>query len=107
MKAISRDNLNTMIEQRKDFVLINVLAPEQFNRLHIPGSISIPVDSDDFVEQVDRIAGSRDREVVVYCASFICDASTQAAEKLDQAGFTKVADYEGGTRDWFEHQVVA
>ncbi len=107
MKSITRDELNKLIEQRKDFVLINVLAPEHFNRQHIPASINIPVDSDDFVENVERIAGNKGRDVVVYCASFVCDASSQAAEKLDQAGFTKVYDYEGGSKDWFEHQAAA
>lgn len=47
------------------------------------------------------------RKIVVYCSSFECDASRQAAEKLDHAGFEAVYDYEGGTRDWFEQKKAA
>mgnify|MGYP003626742147 CR=1 FL=1 len=45
----------------------------------------------------------QDLEVVVYCANFDCPASTDAARKLDEAGFNNVYDYEGGTQDWMEN----
>ncbi|MCG5516796.1 MULTISPECIES: rhodanese-like domain-containing protein [unclassified Ectothiorhodospira] len=45
-----------------------------------------------------RVAGGKDRKIVVYCANFDCDASRKAAAKLDNTGFTDVLDYEGGTR---------
>lgn len=108
MQPISRDDLKTMNEtEHEDFVLINVLPQEKFNEKHIRTSINIPVDSDDFVEKVKSVAGSKDRKIVVYCANFECDASPQAAKKLEDAGFTKVYDYEGGTKDWFEQKQAA
>jgi len=108
MKAITRDELKKMNEtDARDFVLINVLAPEHFNQQHIRTSVNVPVQSDDFVSQVERIAGDKNRDVVVDCASFDCDASPRAADKLDQAGFPHVFDYEGGTKDWFEQKQQA
>lgn len=108
MQAIDRDTLKRMNEvEHEDFVLINVLSPEKFNERHIRTSINIPVASDDFVERVESVAGSKDRKIVVYCANFDCDASPKAAEKLEQAGFTRVFDYEGGTEDWFEQKQAA
>ena len=105
MKAISRDELKKMNEvDARDFVLINVLAPEYFKKKHIRTSVNVPVQDDDFVSQVERIAGDKNREVVVYCASFDCDASPKAAKKLEDAGFSHVFDYEGGTKDWFEQK---
>lgn len=104
MQAISHSDLKTMNEaEHRDFVLINVLPRESFNQEHIRTSVNVPVDEDSFSSQVERIAGNKDREVVVYCASFDCDASTRAAEQLETEGFTQVYDYEGGTKDWFAH----
>lgn len=103
MKAISRDELKRMNEeQERDFVLINVLPRESFREQHIRTSINIPVNEEHFTEKVEEVAGGKDRDVVVYCASFDCDASPKAGQKLDEAGFSRVYDYEGGTKDWFE-----
>lgn len=104
MQAISRQDLESMNENlHKDFVLINVLPTEAFLKDHIRTSINIPAESNDFVEQVERVAGGKDRDIVVYCANFDCPVSTEAAKKLDDAGFPHVYDYEGGTEDWQKH----
>ena len=102
MLPINRNELKEMNQSHQDFVLINVLEQEQFNKEHIRTSINIPVGDDDFVGKVKEVAGTKDRNVVVYCASFDCDASTKAAKKLEDAGFKCVFDYEGGTKDWME-----
>ena len=108
MKTLTRDELKDMNEaQHEDFVLINVLPRDTFNEQHIRTSINIPVDDDNFTELVEKVAGGKERKIVVYCASFECTASPKAAEKLEQAGFTQVYDYEGGTKDWFEQKQAA
>lgn len=105
MKSITKEELKDMNEQQhEDFVLINVLPEDAFNERHIRTSINIPHERDDFVEKVEEVAGGKDRKVVVYCASFDCSASSKAAEKLENAGFTQVCDYEGGTADWFSEE---
>jgi rhodanese-related sulfurtransferase len=102
MQSITRDDLKRMNDtEHEDFVLINVLPTQSFNEQHIRTSVNVPADNDNFVQQTQSIAGKKERKIVVYCASFDCDASTKAAKKLEQAGFTQVYDYEGGTRDWF------
>ena len=102
MQAISKSDLKQMNEaNHEDFVLINVLGPDAFNEKHIRTSVNIPQEREDFPEMVKTVAGNKDRKVVVYCASHDCPASPKAAEKLENAGFTNVYDYEGGTKDWF------
>src|SRR5690625_5652127 len=104
MQAISHSDLKTMNEtEHRDFVLINVLPQDSFNQEHIRTSVNVPVDEDNFASRVEQIAGRKEREVVVYCASFDCDASTRAAEKLQQEGITQVDDDEGGTEEGFAH----
>lgn len=102
MKRITRDELKAMNEGgQEDFILVNVLSRDDFNQRHIRTSVNIPVGREDFAEQVEAVAGGKQRETVVYCASFDCDASEKAAKKLEAAGFEHVFDYEGGTQDWF------
>jgi rhodanese-related sulfurtransferase len=104
MESITRQQLEQMNSSGKDdFVLINVLPQDAFNKAHIRTSINIPHETPDFTATVEKVAGSKDREVVVYCASFDCNASPKAGMKLDDAGFTRVLDYEGGTKDWLEN----
>ncbi|NGP54285.1 rhodanese-like domain-containing protein [Thioalkalivibrio sp. XN8] len=104
MQPISRETLEKMNEQKKDdFVLINVLPREAFREAHIRTSINIPHEDDTFVEEVEKVAGGKDRKIVMYCANKDCDASPTAAKKLDEAGFEHVYDYEGGTRDWLRN----
>lgn len=104
MQAIERADLERMNETTKrDFILVNVLPRDQFNQRHIRTSVNVPLGSDDFLDTMERVAGSREREIVVYCASSECDASQKAARRLDQAGFSHVYDYEGGTEDWLKH----
>ena len=104
MQAIDRKELEAMNgRNNQDFVLINVLPRDKFLKEHIRTSINIPGEDADFASKVEQVAGSKDREVVLYCASFECPASTDAAKKLDEAGFSHVYDYEGGTKDWLEN----
>lgn len=97
--TISRDALKEKLDRGDDFTLVNVLAAEQFEQAHIPGSINIPLDELG-EEAPDRF--DEDDEIVVYCASHSCQASPKAAKKLESMGFTNVTDYEGGVADWQE-----
>lgn len=100
MQAITRNQLKAMLDGGEDFHLINVLPEKDFREAHIPGSVNIPVEDKNFEKEVTDLVGSKDRTIVVYCASLQCDASPTAAKKLDAAGFTKVLDYEAGIEDW-------
>jgi rhodanese-related sulfurtransferase len=102
MKTLTYDQLQKMKKNKEDFLLINVLPAETFKEDHIPDSINVPVNSPDFESQVEQAAGSKDKKVVTYCASFDCSASRKAAEKLDKAGFKDVSAYEGGMKEWKE-----
>jgi rhodanese-related sulfurtransferase len=88
--------------RERGYALVNVLRPEAFEREHIPGSINIPLGSDDQFEQ--RFA--KDKEIIVYCASSDCDASTKVAQELARRGFHRVKDYEEDLRDWKERDNI-
>ncbi len=102
MKTITIDELKTLLDDGDQIKLIDVLSEESFRTAHIPGSLNIAVDNPSFERKVAEAAGSRDRRIVVYCASSDCNASRNAAQKLEAAGFSQAFAYEGCIRGWKE-----
>lgn len=100
MNTISAKQLEEMQQREGEFLLVNTLDEQDFPATHIPDSVNIPQSQDEFAERVEREAGGRDKKVVVYCASEQCHSSTQAAEKLEAAGFSHVYDFEAGAEGW-------
>ena len=102
MKAIETNVLTALLDKNEDVVLVNTLATDSFERTRIPKSVNIPLDANDFVTRVEKLAGGKNKPVVVYCANEQCDSSEKAAEKLENAGFTQVIDFAGGFQAWQE-----
>lgn len=102
METLRREDLKNMLDHRESLYLVNVLGRGEFEKAHIPGSYNIPMADKNFIQKVEQRVGDKDAKVIVYCASFDCTASPRAAEQLDSAGFTHVADFEGGIQDWQE-----
>ncbi len=99
MKTLTTDQVRDMTQSGSPAV-INVLDEENFRERHIPGSQNIPVTTSNFASRVEEVAGSKERPVIVYCASTTCDASSKAAKQLELSGFTQVYDYEDGIDAW-------
>lgn len=98
-KKISREELMKMVSSGEKFKLVDVLDINHFEKEHIRGAISLPVN------EIERKASQmlkKDETIVVYCASFDCQASTKAAEKLLSLGYKNVLDYKGGLKDYKE-----
>jgi rhodanese-related sulfurtransferase len=97
--TIAREELKARMEAGEEITLIDVLSPASYREHHLPGAISIPFDKLDAEHVADL---PKERETIVYCASFACTASPTAARMLEAMGFTRVVDYEGGLEDWTE-----
>jgi rhodanese-related sulfurtransferase len=102
MKTITTDELKALREKNGDLTLVNTLGAESFEKTRIPGAVNVPLDNSDFASRVEQQAGSKDKPVVVYCASSQCNSSEKAAKKLEEAGFTAVSRYTGGAAAWQE-----
>ena len=96
---ITRDELIRLIDSGEKFKLVDVLDAAHFEKEHIKGAISLPA-ADIEKKAVNML--KRAEKIVVYCASFDCQASTNAAEKLLVLGFKNVLDYKGGLKDYKE-----
>ena len=97
VKQISYEELMKIKKSGEDHVLMDVLTAESYDNGHIPGSVSSPVDEIN-KEKMQNLLSPVSR-VIVYCASFECQASTDAARKLGNLGY-KVLDYKGGLTEW-------
>lgn len=100
MQTITTQGLKTLLNSNKDIPVINVLPPEKFREGHIPGTVNIPHERDDFTQRVEELTDRKTDPIVVYCGSKECNASPTAAQKLEDAGFTEVFDYEEGAEGW-------
>src|SRR5437879_7739913 len=79
--------------------LVEVLPYEEYQELHLPGAVHIPLKELDaeHARQLDRA-----RPVIVYCWDALCDMSPRAAARLEQLGFD-VYDYALSKVDWMAH----
>lgn len=97
IEFIPKEKVLEMRENDEPFRLVEVLGQDQYEDRHLPGAINIPLDEleDRAPEELDK-----DETIVVYCASYTCQASTKAAEKLTEMGYENVMDYKGSKADW-------
>ena len=104
MQTIDVQKLQEWKRTNRDFLFLNVLDKDAFSREHALGSRHVPLEQDgrshDFADRVAKLASTKDRTIVVYCAGPECNASEKAAKQLDEAGFTNVYDFEGGMQAW-------
>ncbi len=64
--------------------LVEVLPAEEYEELHLPAAISLPLKELD-AQAAERL--DRERPVIVYCWDALCDMSPRAAAWLEQLGF--------------------
>ena len=99
--VMTAQEVKAWLDRGDDFLLIDVLPNESFEKRHLPGAINVPVHEDEFVERVERLSDAeKGKTIVVYCSSHECSSSPMAANKLAQAGYNAVYDYEDGLAGW-------
>ena len=102
-KTITTEKLQSLRKGTGGFLLIDVTSKESFDKDHIPGARSVPLDCVDFAGAVaEKASGSKARKVVLYASGPDSDQSSKAAKKLATNGFTDVVDYAGGLSAWNE-----
>lgn len=86
----------------QDAVIIDVLDPESFAKVHLKGAINIPMEH---LEEEIRNRFDPGTPVITYSIDYECPISRMAAEKLEEMGFRDVSYYAGGRKEWLEAQM--
>ena len=97
---LTLEQLNARRSVNPNLVLVEALPQKYFRDGHLPDARHLPHD------QVRNLAASvlpeRTAEIVVYCASSTCQNSHVAARQLEELGYTRVAVFPGGKKEWVE-----
>jgi rhodanese-related sulfurtransferase len=105
-------DLSRLLADGRQFVLLDVREPAEFEALRIPGSINVPrgvLEQScewDFDETEPLLAAGRDLDIVVICRSGY--RSALVADVMQQMGYTRVVSLKTGVRGWndFEQPLV-
>lgn len=93
ISLISPADLNSV---NKDIMLIDVRTPQEFASGHLENAVNMNYFDSDFNAQLKTL--DKNKAVYLYCMSG--KRSANAAEKLEDMGFVKIYDLEGGTLNW-------
>ena len=96
-RLMSSTELQQRVDEHEDFVLIDVLPPDSFGQEHIPGAINIPLTD---LRERARKDLSKNQRIVVYGMDHDDPSSNDAATLLEELGFRKVSDFDGGLNAW-------
>jgi rhodanese-related sulfurtransferase len=99
VKKISYDEFLEIRKSGKPYTLLDVLSSESYDMGHIEVAKSFPVDEINQDTAEKRLP--EEEQIIVYCGSFACQASTEAAKKLSDMGYD-VLEYDGGLKEWQE-----
>ncbi|MCA0132884.1 rhodanese-like domain-containing protein [Winogradskyella alexanderae] len=95
VKLITADEMQSILEQ-EDVQLIDVRTEEEFEAFHIVDAQNIDIDSPTFDDDISNL--DKEKPVIVYCKGGV--RSAKCAKKMEDAGFKKIYDLEGGLSRW-------
>lgn len=93
-QGLSVEAAKDLIDTTPTLVILDVRTVAEYTAEHLEGAVNIPVE-----ELASRITElDQDRATLVYCRSG--NRSAQAAQLLEEQGFTEVYNMLGGLLDW-------
>jgi rhodanese-related sulfurtransferase len=97
IENISAEKFDTLRKSDTNkIVVLDVRTKEEYSKARIPGSVLIDFNSDDFEKQVAKL--DKNKTYLVHCAGG--GRSARACKKMDQLGFQKLYNLEGGMGAW-------
>lgn len=98
METITRRELQGRIN-RDGLEVVEVLGSSEYREAHLPGAVNVPL-SAEFDEAIKQMIPDETTPVVVYCKDEDCDASTRAAQRMQELGYADVKEFVGGKTAW-------
>lgn len=101
IQVITPEELLSEMETEESVQLIDVRTSEEFFEGHIGSAQNICITEDDFEEKVKLL--DKSKPVYVYCRTG--GRSARAAKKLQEMGFSKIYDMQGGIQLWQQKEL--
>lgn len=92
---ITAEEAREIMDNRSDYILLDVREQDEFAQGHIEGAVLIPYES--ISDRAESELPDKEQTILVYCRSG--RRSAIAAEELAKLGYTDVRDF-GGMIDW-------
>ncbi len=100
MKTLTAPQLRESLSAQTSPLLLHVLPEEHFAARHIAGATYACCYETAFLVKVHQLAAKLDSPLVVYGEGAPSLDSAEAAATLTAAGYSNVADFRGGLREW-------
>jgi len=97
---IRPEDLQEKLQKGEDFILLDTLTNEHFNKVHIIGSKNACVFEVAFLDNVHELIEEKNKAIVVYGFSEKTMDAVTAAEKLLRAGYQNISVLDGGLKQW-------
>lgn len=94
-KSISATEAKEIMDEEKDYLILDVRTEAEFAEGHIEGSVLIP--DYEIVSKAESVLTDKNQLILVYCRSG--RRSANAAKALIEMGYTNVLDF-GGIIGW-------
>ena len=95
IKHVSMDDIVEIMNENKNYIILDVRTIAEYNEGHIPNAICIP--NETIGSNIINELPDKEQLILVYCRSG--NRSKQAAEKLRKLGYTNLIEF-GGIIDW-------
>ena len=91
IRHVSMDDIVKIMNENKNYVIVDVRTPDQYKEGHIKDAINLPLETieKDIASKVPK----KDTKIVLYCNTG--NRSGQAFEKLKKLGYTNVSNAQG------------
>lgn len=94
-RHISPHEVKERLSSGEKIILLDVRTPEEYREVHIPHSISLPLD--ELKSGIGKMVPKKEAEIVTYCLSG--KRAAQACRELEAMGYTHVNNM-GGIWNW-------
>ena len=95
IRYVSMDEIVQIMDENKEYIILDVRTIEEYNEGHIPNAICIP--NETIGEETINELTNKVKLILIYCRSG--NRSKQAAAKLEKLGYTNLIEF-GGIIDW-------
>ena len=97
-RNITRSEIKQHLDNNDPMILVEALPKKYYRHARLPGARLLP--HDQVHELAPTVLPNKDDFVVVYCANTACKNSTEASDVLVKLGYSNVAEYVEGKKDW-------